>query len=83
MVPILYTVVTIKTNQGDEMDKSTEKKACSLGLIRKIEREGVSSFGDSGYEAYETLCDYTRNTYPDFSQDDIEDCVMYAMQAVC
>jgi hypothetical protein len=60
-------------------ERMTKKKACTLGLIRRIEREGM--LDQAAYEVFETLADYARTTYPEFTGDDVDDCVSYAMQA--
>ena len=60
-------------------DKMPAMKAATLGIIRKIEREDMIIQPAS--EVYTTLADYMRENYPEFSQDEIDDCVYYAMQA--
>ena len=60
-------------------EKTTMKKAATLGIIRKIENESLTE--EPGIEVYEILSDHLRANYPEFNSDDIEDCVMYAMQS--
>lgn len=57
----------------------TMMKAATLGLIRKIEREGMTLHPAS--EVYTTLADYMRATYPEFTSEQNDDCIYYAMQA--
>lgn len=68
---------TIKDKYSQET--ITVMKAATLGLIRKIERENLVE--QDAQDVYEELSDYMRVTYPEFTSDQNDDCVYYAMQA--
>jgi hypothetical protein len=59
-------------------EKSIQMKGCTIGLIKKINREDFIL--KSGYETFEELSEYVQSNYPEFNQDEIEKCVSYAMQ---
>jgi len=60
-------------------EQMTKMKACTLGLIRKIEREDMIVQGAAS--VYTTLADFVRVNYPEFTSDEVDHCVYYAMQA--
>ena len=60
-------------------DTMIQMKAATLGLIKRIEREGMTDKPAS--EVYTTLADYMRETYRELTNEEIDHCVYYAMQA--
>lgn len=60
-------------------ERMTTMKAATLGLIKRIENETLTD--DPAQEVYELLADSMRTNYPEFTADEIDHCVYYAMQA--
>jgi len=63
----------------DNKQKNIMMKACTVGLIKKINHDGLLC--NSAYEVFEELSEHVQHNYPEFNQAEIEKCVSYAMQA--
>lgn len=61
------------------MTHPTILKGYTLALIKKIHRDDM--IVEHASEVYNTLLDYTINTHPEFTHDEMDKCIYYAMQS--
>lgn len=61
------------------MTSTIELKGFTLSLIRKITRDGMIEQNAS--EVYNTLLDYTIRIHPEYTRDESDKCIYYAMQS--
>jgi hypothetical protein len=76
---IITKPTTERESTMSTSERMQEMKAATFGLIRKIEREDM--IVQEASEVYTTLSDYMRTNYPEFTSEENDDCVYYAMQA--